>query len=294
MTKKGGISDVAKGRSDQYRLSPHDLHIKEGWNAREENDPENIEHIDRMAQSIAVVGVKQTVTVYWENGKAFVSDGHCRRAAALKAIEEYGASPDLTVPVVTEERKSTEADRTFSQIVRNSGKPLSPLEQAAVFKRLVELGWTDTEIGKKAGLSRVHVTNLLALLDAPKAVSNLVRTGEVSSTLAINTLKENKGDGKKTVAELKAAVKTAKAAGKTRATAKHLKSAKTGDADKEPKLSFKQIVTDIFARTATSDNPDDGTIIAYFTESDFELIWKLTDLADKAKQEQSDRDSDLV
>lgn len=220
-----GIKEIAKGRSDQYRLSPYDLNTKDGWNVREqdfnEDDPEDI----ALAQSIAEVGVKQALAVYWEDGKAYVSDGHRRRAAALVAIEKFGADKDMTVPVVAENRNADEAERVFSMIVRNSGKPLSPLEQGLVFRRLMALGWSDSIIAKKAGISRVHVSNLIALSDAPKALTNMVREGAVSATLAITTLNKHKGDAKAASTELKEAVKEAKKAGKTRATAKHVRKA---------------------------------------------------------------------
>lgn len=231
-----GIKDIAKGRSDTYRVRPADLHVKDGWNGREDDDPANVEHIDGLAKSIAEMGVKEALAVYMEDGKLFVSNGHCRRAAALKAIEEYGADPDMLVPVITEPRDATEADRIFSQIVRNSGKQFSPLEQGRVFKRLVDLGWNDSEIGRKAGVSRVHVASLIALVEAPKSVTNLVRSGEVSATLAISTLKKNKGDTKAAASELKGAVKEAKKAGKSRATAKHVKP-KAPTAPKAPKVA---------------------------------------------------------
>lgn len=220
-----GIKEIAKGRADQYRLSPYDLNVKEGWNARahdfDENDPQDVS----LAQSIAEVGVKQTLTAYWEDGKAYVSDGHRRLAASIVAIEKYGADKDMTVPVITENRAADEAERVFSQIVRNSGKPLAPLEQGQVFKRLMDLGWSDSTIGKKAGVSRVHVSNLIALVEAPKALTELVRAGDVSSTLAITTLNKHKGDAKVAAGELKEAVKEAKKSGKTRATAKHVRKA---------------------------------------------------------------------
>lgn len=220
-----GIKEIAKGRSDQYRLSPYDLNTKDGWNVREHDFNEDDTEDMALAQSIAEVGVKQALAVYWEEGQAFISDGHRRLAATLYAIEKLGADKDMTVPVVAENRNADEAERVFSMIVRNSGKPLSPLEQGQVFRRLMDLGWSDAVIAKKAGISRVHVGNLIALSEAPKALTGMVRSGEISSTLAITTLNKHKGDAKAASAELKAAVKEAKQSGKTRATAKHVRKA---------------------------------------------------------------------
>src|ERR1700674_5839547 len=98
-----GIKSLAQGRTDVFKVDPRVLVIKDGWNSRDFNDPENLEHVDNLAQSIAAVGVKQPLTVFFENGKCYVSDGECRLRGAMRAIEHYKA--DLrTVPVQTEDR----------------------------------------------------------------------------------------------------------------------------------------------------------------------------------------------
>ncbi len=221
MSKQGGIKDVAVGRSDTYRLKPEDLHIKPDLNNRVRNfDPKDPEDI-ALAQSIAEVGVKQNLTVFWEDGKAFISDGHRRHGAIMHAINVLKAEIK-SVPAQTEDRYASEADRVFSQIVRNSGKPLAPIEQARVFKRLIDLGWTEKDIAAKSGLNREWVIQLLELQSAPEAVTSLVKEGKVAATLAISTLRKNQGDGSKAAKQLNKAVETATEQGKTRATAKHM------------------------------------------------------------------------
>jgi len=46
-----------------------------------------------------------------------------------------------------------------------------------VFKRLVDLGWDEGDIAKKAGLSRAYIGSLLGLQAAPDEVKQLVRDG---------------------------------------------------------------------------------------------------------------------
>lgn len=219
---KGGIADIAMGRSDLYRIDPRTLVVKDGWNCRDVDfDPKNSDDL-ALALSIAANGVKEPLTVTWQEGHAFVTNGHRRRAAALYAIEHLGALIS-TVPVRTEDRYTNEADHVFSMIVRNSGKPLSPIEQGRVFKRLVELGWNESDIVAKSGMSAVWVRQLLDLQAAPTAVTDLVKEGKVSATLAAERLKKSKGDGEALVKELTEAVEKAKSEGKERATAKHLR-----------------------------------------------------------------------
>lgn len=242
MTMKYGIKDLAVGRSDTYRIEPRELHVKEGWNSRVNNfDPTDADDL-ALAHSIAENGVKQPITVFWEDGKPIISDGHRRHGATLYAMDVLGAEVK-SVPVQTEDRYSSEADRVFSQIVRNSGKPLAPIEQGRVFKRLIDLGWSESDIAKKSGINRAWVVELLNLQSAPEAVTGLVKSGQVAATLAIHTLKANKGDVEKTATDLNQAVETAKAAGKTRATAKHVgeRKEKPPKPEKEPSLREKLV-----------------------------------------------------
>lgn len=222
---KGGIADIASGRSDLYRIDPRVLVIKEGWNCRDVDfDPQNSDDM-ALALSIAASGVKEPLTVTWQEGQAVVTNGHRRRAAVLYALEHLGAEI-ATVPVRTEDRHTNEADHVFSQIVRNSGKALSPIEQGRVFKRLIDLGWTEADIATKSGMSGVWIKQLLELQAAPAAVTDLVKDGKVSATLAAERLKKAKGDGEKVAEELSEAVEKAKSEGKERATAKHLRKPK--------------------------------------------------------------------
>jgi ParB family chromosome partitioning protein len=215
-----GIKDLALRRSDIYHLDPRELCVKPGWNCRDidfdPNDPEDL----AFAKSVAN-GVKEALTVTWEDGKPYITNGHRRRAAALYAIETLGVEIK-SVPVQTEDRYGSEADHVYSQIVRNSGKNLKPYEKARAFKRLIDLGWTESDIATKSGLNRAWVIELLELQSAPAALTDLVRSGKVAATLAIDTLKKNKGDGKKSTRELNKAVAKAEGEGKTRATAKHM------------------------------------------------------------------------
>lgn len=244
-----GIKELAVGRSDTFRLSLDDLHVKAGWNSREVDfDP--ADEIDlALARSIAESGVKETLTAIFEDGKVFITNGHRRRAAALYARDVLGADIK-SVPVQTEARYSNEADRVLSQIIRNDGKPLSPFEKGKVFKRLTEFGWSPDDIATKTGLTKTRVTQLLEVQAAPEAVKTLVREGAVSADLALKTVKSADGDAAKAVAALQGAVRTAKEAGKTRATAKHM-----GEAGAAPRDTLKA-ATKALLVSATIEEPE--------------------------------------
>lgn len=210
-----GIKEIAKGRSDLYRVDPRDLNVKEGWNVR---DDESLD-LDEIMPSIRELGVKQALTVQVEDGKLFVTDGHRRYFATMKLIEQ---GVDIkTVPVQTEDRYSNAADHIASMIVRNSGKPLTAIEQARVFKRLLDFGLSQTEIASKVGKSRQWVVNMLELNAAPEELKTLVKSGKVTATLAHKTL--SKEGGTEATKTLTKAVKKAEKEGKTKATEKHVK-----------------------------------------------------------------------
>lgn len=242
--KSTGVKGLARGRSDLYRLSPSDIKVKEGFNSRVVDfDPEDAADLE-LAHSISENGVKQPVTVFNENGNVYLSDGHRRLGAALYAIANIeGTDPEMLIPVQVEAAASTEADRIFSQIVRNSSKPFTALEQSIVFKKLAELDWTHEDIAKKSGISAQRVRDLLDLNSkAPAKLKKMIQKGEVSATLAITTLKKTKGDGKKAAETLSEAVSAAKEQGKKKATAKDVKSEPTL---MNPKARLRAIFTEI-------------------------------------------------
>ncbi len=218
MSAKTGLASISQGRSDIMKVDPRLLHIKDNWNTRDQKSPENIEHVAMLAASIKEVGVREPLTVYWEDGKAYVTNGHCRLLACKQLIED---GEDIkAIPVKSEDRYSNEADRIFSQVLLNSGKPFTPLEQAKVFKKLLDLGWLQGDIAKKAGMTASRVSQVLSLLTLPEGVKAMVVAGNVSATLAVQTVT----DQGPTEAEkaLKAGLEVAKAEGKTKVKPAHI------------------------------------------------------------------------
>lgn len=211
------IKDISKGRTDLYRLDPRDLRVKPDWNNRDFTTPENMEHVESLAISIAEIGVKKAIEVEWKDNTPFITDGECRYRATMLAIER--GADIKTVPVVLGEKFANEADKLFVQIVGNSGKPFTQLEQAKVFKKLLDMGWLQNEIAARSGISNGRVSQILELLTLPEPVKAMVAKGEVSASMAMLTVKAEGND--KATAKLATAVTAAKAEGKTRAMPKH-------------------------------------------------------------------------
>ena len=216
------LKSLAESRSAVFNFDPRKLKLREGWNARDTANPENAAHVEALSLSIAANGVRVPLTIVQDGDDVVVTDGHCRLDATLLAISR--GAEILTIPCIAEKRGSNEADHVLSMITCNSGKPLSPLEQGGVYKRLIDFGWSSAKIAEKAGRSVTHVNQALQMQASPVEVQALIASGQVSATLAAEALR-TQGTAAEATAALSDAVKTAKAAGKAKATKRHLKAA---------------------------------------------------------------------
>jgi ParB-like chromosome segregation protein Spo0J len=209
-----GLKELVVGKSELFRMDPRTLNEEEGWNVRTPS-AELTAHIRRLADSIKEIGVQVPLKVRLDELEVpYVVSGHCRLAAAMMAIGE--GAEIKSVPVIIEE--GSEGDRVLSMVVGNDGKPLTILEQGAVYRRLVLWGWELGEVAKKSGYSGTHIGSCLALDAALPAIKSLVQEGKVSATLAIKLI--NEVGEKEALAQMLGAVKVAEEAGKKRATKK--------------------------------------------------------------------------
>jgi len=278
MSKSTGIASIAEGRSDLHKINPAKIKVKANWNGRDFNEPTNLQHVEELALSIAEIGVRQPLTVSWENGEAWLSDGECRLRAIMLAISR--GAEIKTVPVILEDRYSNDADKLFSQIIRNSGKPFSQMEQARVYKRLVDMGWQQGDIAKKAGISAARISQILDLLTMPEPIKQMVVEGKVSPSMAMATLKEH--NGAKATRVLQDAVAVAEAEGSQRALPRHVEASPEPEA-KPPankrslglvaavKAAFDAVTTEI-------DDEDDSVITIRMTVETWDMIRKACEL----------------
>lgn len=218
-----GIKGLASGRSDLFRLNPDLMVVKDDWNARDFEDPDNIAHVERLAESIREVGVKEPLTVYMEDGHPVLTNGESR-LRAVRLLQSQGVEVP-SVPVQTEPKHASEADKLASQIVRNSGRPFSVLEQSQVFVRLSALGWEDKVIASRSGLTTERVRQIMSLNQAPKATRKLIQQGKVSATVVQRIVAKAK-DPKDIDTKVKAAVAKATAEGKSKAGPRHVEKTK--------------------------------------------------------------------
>lgn len=187
MAKTTGIAQFSQGKSDVHKVDPKLLFIDPADDYREMN-AELEAHIDALAQSIAEIGVKKPIEVKLEGDKLVVKEGRCRTRACMLAISKYKANL-IAVPVISVDRYANEADLILNQVVGNSGKGFEPLELARIFKKLLDMGMSQSDIAKKSGKTAGRVSQLLELLNMPTAVQNAVASGAVSASLAQQVVK---------------------------------------------------------------------------------------------------------
>lgn len=176
------IKQEATRRTDVFHLDPRLIHVEEGFNARLDQDHNDI------LESIRVKGVKMPLHTFTKNDTIYVKDGHRRLAAVMQLINE--GENIRSVPCVHAPKSETVEERTFDLLTCNSGKPLSKLEQGHVFIRLVNFGYKQAEIAHEVGKSVAHVNQAIALAKSPKKVQELILTGKVGESLVLEVLQK--------------------------------------------------------------------------------------------------------
>ena len=197
-------------RTKEIFTVPYELiQVKPDYNSRKDYGD-----IEWLSNSIVENGLKQPLLLFveytdspneksieLESSKAkagfppgwynlYLSDGHRRYSAIQKAIEKGVEFKGVLCRCT--DRKVSEAERILDQLLLNSGKNLTPLEQQDLFSRLKKLGWTDVQISKQAGVSISQVINMLELSSAPSELKTAIEKEEVSATTVVGILSDLK------------------------------------------------------------------------------------------------------
>ncbi len=151
-----GIEQDASGKKTMYELSPALIEIEPGFNVRTD-----MGDMESLTADIRFSGVKMPLQIRREGSRYFLVDGHRRLQAALAAVVR-------TVPCVMEEKGATEADRVFSMLSRNAGKPLTDVEQGEAYRRLIGFGNSLKAIGKRTGHTAEYIQGCMSLAAHPE------------------------------------------------------------------------------------------------------------------------------
>jgi ParB family chromosome partitioning protein len=159
----GDSEQVLKVSLDQVRPNP--------WQPRHDPDTESMKPL---VASIRANGVLQPVVLRaLEQGRYELVAGERRwRAAHAAGLNEIPA----VVREVPDEQMLLLA--MLENIVRED---LNPIDRARGYQRLmVDLGWTQEQLGGQIGEARATVANTIRLLDLPEDIQDLVSRGTLT------------------------------------------------------------------------------------------------------------------
>lgn len=171
-------------------VNPADVLVVEGRNTRFDYA------LDDLKASIRVNGVKSPIKLRSNGkGKLELVDGHRRIEACRELLEEYQQleqeppkvdGRDVCMPLAMMLPEGMgEQEVMVEMLVSNDGKPLLPMEEAMLLKRLKDTGISAAEVARRVGKSVAHVTNRLSLLGADQAVKDAVEAKEITLTDAV-------------------------------------------------------------------------------------------------------------
>lgn len=233
-----GLRELAESRGQTVHMFKRStLNIDPDFNIRDLSTPDNREHVEWLAAEIEAKGFTSNIVIFMHGGKPFVWQGHCRMAAVDLLIERGVWNDDvMVIPALMKPDGVGKLEMFAEQSLNGSSKPLTPREMASNIMRIMALcGQDQDRTAKLIGRSRAYVSQMLQFNEAATpAVHAAVAAGAISQTQAAEILrKEGPTGGEKTIA---AAIDRAKAAGKTKATRKHVSPPANGPRKPAPTL----------------------------------------------------------
>lgn len=269
---KGVMKAAGASSRDLYFVKPSDIYVMPGLNPRVHNQI-YFDGIRVLAEDMKEHGYYQDkpLAVYIAKidgqDRMVLNDGHRRYDALQIAINELGA-PIEAVPVVVKDKSQSMLDLTVGLLKSNEGQPFTVYEKAIIAKRLKGYGWDNTKIAAEMRCTPAFVGQLLTMAGAPQAIADLVQSGNMSATQAFDLMKEHGNEGAAEIATQ--AVAKAKAAGRTKITAKDLTPSEKKDklAKKFGPRAYKLLKDVVDNERTVKAMPEDlyGDIMALMTE----------------------------
>lgn len=216
------LSAAKTTRGNLYQISPLNIKVVEGFNARQD-----FGDITELSEQIKEQGVLNPITVQSfkdENGeeKYHLVDGERRYRAVMKLIKD--GFDIQRVPAIVIPKHLSQEDLLIQQVLRNEGKKFNDYEMGVFCHKLMQVsGYTKTEVARKIGKTPSQVHQWLCLLNIDnKELRELLKMNKVSSTAVRNILTANNNDEQKTLDDIKKAQKVAKENGKEKVTLKNV------------------------------------------------------------------------
>jgi ParB family transcriptional regulator, chromosome partitioning protein len=132
--------------------------------------------LEELAQSIREKGVLQPILV-----RPAVFAGEYQIVAGERRWRAAQRAGVRAIPALV--RSLSDAEVLEIAIVENVQRAdLSPIEEAEGYRTLIEkFGRTQAQVAETVGKSRVHITNVVRLLQLPESVQAMVRDGQLTA-----------------------------------------------------------------------------------------------------------------
>jgi ParB/RepB/Spo0J family partition protein len=178
--------------NDLLKVDPRLIITDVSHNVRDFNNPDVLEHVDFLANSIEKNGLITPLecrrhlkvgTYVDDRGKEYplyswvVVDGECRLRAIKKLIEK--GVPFRTVTVIPEKKNSNEANRVLDMVNANTGLPFTPVELGRAYQKLLNFGWEYEEISEHVHKTVQYIKECLDLLSYDKDIQQAIVTKKI-------------------------------------------------------------------------------------------------------------------
>lgn len=160
-----------------YMVPLDELFIEEGYNVREINQA----HVEEFKAAFIAGEFVPPLAVEVTGTGVKIIDGHHRFLGAKAACEAGSEIQRLEC----KDFVGTSADKIAYMITSSQGMPLSPIERGAAYLRLVNQGWSNSEIALKVKRSESDILQHLQLMECTPYIQKLVREGRLNYALAI-------------------------------------------------------------------------------------------------------------
>lgn len=179
------IEGMKKGTA--YFVPANGLELYPGLNKRQVFDLDELKTSikERFEQGMSDPIIKPLETVSTDEHNAAVIDGNRRLFAVRELITEGVLPEDFSVPCIHKKlKKGEEDDLIVRAILHNEGKPFEPLEEAMMYKQLLDRDYTIAAVSKMVGKSRPTLYNILRLLELPEEAQSALMEGKIGKLQA--------------------------------------------------------------------------------------------------------------
>jgi ParB family transcriptional regulator, chromosome partitioning protein len=197
-------------KDDVFKV-PLDMLLEEpGFNPRDYNDPEVDAQVEAFAKAYELGHFVPPCVVRIDSitGEVFLVEGHTRTRGAKRA-RDRGASIERLVCVPF---RGNVIDRHYTKHTSQNGLKFKPVAVARDYLKLLNMGQSVSDIAKGVHQSVTHIQSMLELAAANPDVHELVNSGAVSASTAIEVVRKH---GEKAGEFLSGKLQEAIAQGKT-------------------------------------------------------------------------------